>query len=72
MVVPSTTMTEEERVSGQSQIPKNNSNDHHDANDVEDIHPNSPQRWTHDCLRADVSFPVKRSTARKVPREAAR
>src|SRR6185436_7082743 len=41
--------TKYEDRSGESQIAEHDGNDHHDANDVEDVHPNSPPKWTHGC-----------------------
>jgi len=57
--------------SSKAQIAKDNGNDHHNTNDVEDIHPDSPQKWMQACPGADMSLLVKRSAARKVPRENA-
>jgi hypothetical protein len=38
----------------EAQITKNNGNDHHDANDVKDVHPDSPQKM-------DATLPLRQT-----------
>jgi hypothetical protein len=50
-------MTESEiEVSAEAQIAEDNGHNHHDANDVEDVHPNSPPKWTHGCPKGRCSL----------------
>jgi hypothetical protein len=53
------TESESKTISGETQIAKDHGNHHDDANDVEDVHPNSPPNGRTAALRAAVSLWVK-------------